>query len=86
MLEHLLEKFLILNKENNNMEKKFVNENKNNIKGEKNINIDEKYILNLSGKSLGNEGIQNLINYNNIIKELNLSINNISDIGVLEKV
>ena len=75
-----------LNKENNKLEIKWANENKNNKKVDKNININEKYILNLSGISLGNEGIQNLIKYNNIIKELNLSINNISDIGVLEKV
>ena len=57
--------------------------NENNIKKEK--VIDERYILNLSFKNLGDEGIQNLINYKDIIV-LDLSINNISDIKVLEKV
>ena len=60
------------------------NENNNNINIKHN-KIDEKYILNLSRKYLGNEGIQILIKYENII-QLNLSYNKISDIKVLENV
>ena len=61
--------------------------NENNLyrENKKNNKIEEKKILNLSFKSLGNEGIRDLIKYNKII-ELNLSGNNISDIKVLENV
>ena len=83
----------ILNEINNDLEGKKnkndkivdIKENKKNINDRKNNIIDEKYKLDLSEKYLGNEGIQKLINYKDII-ELNLSWNNISDIKVLEKV
>ena len=51
-----------------------IKENKKNINDRKNNIIDEKYKLDLSKKYLGNEGIQKLINYKDII-ELNLSDN-----------
>ena len=70
--------------ENNN---KLNQENKNdNIKKNKNFNNkDINKILDLNDKGLGNDGIQKLINYNNVT-ELYLHNNAISDITILEKV
>ena len=73
----------IFNENNNNLKQE--NKNDDIDKNNNNIKKDINNILDLNDKRLGNEGLQILINYNNIT-ELYLHNNEISDITILEKV